>query len=256
MRRTPPRWLSKLFPPNTRRTVCPPGKLTKSADALPLVVVASFPRSGTHLLIDLILNNFARYRRAPLYVNLDEYILQGWDVDDLIRKGGYLVKTHFPEPNFAGTNREAYEKVFANAILLAPRRDEQEIFRSYQQMHDAKRKENVEVDHAAFWEYWGTKHANIYPFELLIDPAQTLDIVLDLEARLGLNRNPQLIGPPNKSRRLAIYCRKLATRVLGNWLTVVNTTVGFGRTDGPLPEPAEPEATPASGKIDLQTNGA
>ena len=34
-------------------------------------------RSGTHVLIDCILNNFARYRRRPLYIDLDQFVGQG-----------------------------------------------------------------------------------------------------------------------------------------------------------------------------------
>jgi hypothetical protein len=46
---------------------CPPGLLRNSKNDLPNLVVATFPRCGTHLLIDLILNNFSLYRQNPLY---------------------------------------------------------------------------------------------------------------------------------------------------------------------------------------------
>ena len=61
------KFLSKLLPPNTPTVRCPPGLLRNSKNDLPNLVVATFPRCGTHLLIDLILNNFSLYRQNPLY---------------------------------------------------------------------------------------------------------------------------------------------------------------------------------------------
>ena len=226
---SPPKWISKLIPPDTKRTVAPPGKLRPSANPLPLVVVAAFPRSGTHVLIDLILNNFPAYRRVPLYVNLDEYLLQGLDVDDLIQKGGYVVKTHYPEKHFCSDNHEAYEKVFANAAIFVPIRSERDIFCSFQKMVDSKRKEHLVEDHAAFWEFWSKKAVHTFLFACLITPEKAVPILDEIQSHLGLQRAKRAIGPPDKRHRLKVYLRKLATRIFGNRLRIVNTTVGFNR---------------------------
>jgi hypothetical protein len=228
-RSTPPNWISQLFPPNTKRTVSPPGSLTAPSQKLPLIVVASFPRSGTHLLIDLILNNFPAYRRAPLYVNLDEYLEQGLSIDSLLETGTYLVKTHFPEPSFSAADLASYERVFSNSILVAPRRDEVGLVKSYQRMLDVKRKSEVRERHADFWNYWGSKHTCIFDFDAIIDPARTEEILDQLSVVLEIPRAERVIGPPNKKNRFSIYCRKLATRIMGNHLSNVNTTVGFDR---------------------------
>ena len=119
------RSLSAAFPPDSKRVMAPSGSIVASHTSLPLIVVTSFPRSGTHILIDLILNNFTPYRRNPLYVDLDRYIHEGLDVEDLIQKGGYVVKTHYPEPTFSATKRSDYEKIFSNAIILQPDRNPQ-----------------------------------------------------------------------------------------------------------------------------------
>jgi hypothetical protein len=195
-----------------------------------LVVVASFPRSGTHLLIDLILNNFPAYRRRPLYVNLDEYLREGMDVEELIRAGGYVLKTHYPEATFSASNAEAYERIFAEAIILKPSRGDQAIFASFRGMVGPKRQATLEADLLAFRDYWGQKVLQRFHFDSLVDPAQTRVIVEELEKILGCPRAARLCPPPNKRSRYTVYFRKLATRLLGNRLAQVNTTVGFRRS--------------------------
>jgi hypothetical protein len=227
------RFLSRKIPPSNPKTVCPPGKLQPSVVSLPLVVVASFPRSGTHLLIDLILNNFPAYRRAPLYVNLDEYISQGLDVEELIRIGGYVVKTHYPEPTFSADNQAAYERVFANALVISPRRSEVEIVRSYQRMTDLKRRSEVVATHHTYLAFWEERAKLLFEFSDLINPLQTEAVLARLAKRLGMEPEGPTVGPPDRKRYLRVCLRKLGTRIFGNRLTKVNTTVGFAKTKLP-----------------------
>jgi hypothetical protein len=224
------RFLSQKIPPDNPKTVCPPGKLQPSAVACPLVVVASFPRSGTHLLIDLILNNFPAYRREPLYVNLDEYIRQGLDVEELIRIGGYVVKTHYPESTFSVDNHAAYQRVFDNALVLSPRRAHDQIVRSYQRMTDLKRKSEVASTLQDYLDFWQGHPTQLFEFSDLVNPAQTTTLLQRLSKLLGVACGSRPVGPPNRKRRLRVYLRKLGTRLLGNQLSKVNTTVGFAKT--------------------------
>ncbi len=224
------RFLSRKIPPNTPKTVCPPGKLQPSVIKRPLVVVASYPRSGTHLLIDLILNNFPAYRREPLYVNLDEYIRQGLDVEELIQIGGYVVKTHYPESTFSADNHAAYQRVFTNAIVIGPHRANEQIVRSYQRMTDLKRKAEVISTLQDYLDFWQEHPKQRFEFSDLINPAETHALLGRLGELLGVEHAATEVGPPDRNRYLRVCIRKLGTRLFGNRLSKVNTTVGFAKT--------------------------
>ena len=230
------RYLSEKIPPSTPQTVCPPGKLQPSAEKRSLVIGASFPRSGTHLLIDLILNNFPAYRREPLYVNLDEYISQGLDVEELIQTGGYVVKTHYPESTFSAENHAAYERVFENALVLSPRRSQEEIVKSFRRMTDVKRRSEVRTTHLAYLEFWEQRPKHLFEFADLIDPAKSERNVERLAKLLPAERANTLVGPPDRNHYLSVLFRKLGTRIFGNRLSTVNTTVGFAKTRDTKPK--------------------
>ncbi len=233
------RFLSRHLPPNTTKTVCPPGPLSASASPLPLVVVASFPRTGTHVLIDLILNNFPAYRRDPLYVNLDEYLRAGLPMDDLLRVGGYVLKTHHPEATFSAEEQAAYERVFQAAILLMPARPAVDVARSYRRMLGGDRERDLPSALRAYETFWSPLQPEMFAFAELIDPSFTPAIIARLATILGKPPSARTIGPPSRSSYLRVCLRKLATRLLGNKLSVVNTTVGFAKTKtAPRLEPA------------------
>lgn len=224
------RFLSRVLPPNTPKTVCPPGRLPASANSLPLVVVASFPRTGTHVLIDLLLNNFPAYRRDPLYVNLDEYLRAGLPVEDLLRTGGYVLKTHYPEATFSADQHAAYEQIFSAAILLMPTRPAVDVARSYRRMLGGARETDLPSALQAYETYWSARQKETFPFAEMIDPAFTPSVVVRLATILCQPQPRRPIGPPSRRSYLPVCLRKLGTRLLGNKLSVVNTTVGFAKT--------------------------
>ena len=121
------RFVSRLLPPANRRTICPPGKLRPGT--APLIVVVSIRRSGTHLLIDAILNNFAVYKRRPLYVSLDQYLLSGYPVEDLLACGGYIVTTHFPQ-TLSFDYESQVRAVVQQATVLVPSRPIEQTYRA------------------------------------------------------------------------------------------------------------------------------
>ncbi len=65
-----------------------------AANGTPHVVVAAQMRSGTHLLIDLILNNFPVYRESPLYLDLERYRLSDLETSRIPDLRGLVIKTH------------------------------------------------------------------------------------------------------------------------------------------------------------------
>ncbi len=233
------RFLSRVLPPNTPKTVCPPGPLSASASPLPLVVVASFPRTGTHVLIDLLLNNFPAYRRDPLYVNLDEYLRAGLPVEELLRTGGYVLKTHYPEATFSADQQAAYEQIFRTAILLMPARPAVDVARSYRRMLGGAREADLPAALQAYEAYWRARQPETFAFAELIDPAWTASVVARLATLLHQPQPRRPISPPSRRSYLRVCLRKLGTRLLGNKLSVVNTTVGFAKTKStPRLEPA------------------
>jgi hypothetical protein len=122
-----------------------------------LVVVVSFPRSGTHFLIDFLRKNFAPFGpKVPiwqssevLYLDLDRVAIdQDWRLDST-RRESLIVKTHqLPFSSAA----EAYlrEISFGRRIVyLTPVRDAKESLRSYarfveQSIHQTTSVESVD----------------------------------------------------------------------------------------------------------------
>jgi hypothetical protein len=102
-------------------------------------------------------------------------------------------------------------------------------------------------NHEIFWNYWSNKRVHSYLFHWLIDRSKTDWILDDLQQRLGIQRNARRVFPPDKHERFKVYLRKLATRIFGNRLSVVNTTVGFNRTPPHRPQEGRiPTPVPAS----------
>ena len=95
------RAVSRLLPHNNHRCIAPPGIIGPAGGKS--IIVPSLMRSGTHVLIDLLLNNVPGYRRAPLNVDLDHYLAGKNSLDALNRCGSYVMKSHYP--NFAYTTQ-------------------------------------------------------------------------------------------------------------------------------------------------------
>jgi DNA-directed RNA polymerase subunit N (RpoN/RPB10) len=121
--------MNKFLHPENSQTCCPPGKLP-IANHVPHVVVASMMRSGTHMAINLLLNNFPMYRHTPLYVNLDRYIEQGRSVSDLEKAGGSVIKSHFPQAQERIGHEAEFEDFFSNNKIILVTRDSVQIKKS------------------------------------------------------------------------------------------------------------------------------
>ena len=206
--------------------VAPPGRL-RDAGPGEIVLVASLMRSGTHVLIDCILNNFVRYRRRPLYIDLDQFVGQGraWrQIAD--HAGPYLVKTHFPQVERPGLE-EAVTQLLGSAKVVIPRRSAADVLRSSEAFDTGLTRDELTRSLDRFDRFWSrVPHLDV-EFAQLIDreraPAQ-------LERLAGfLQASPRVppVLPPDAAQRLSIYTAKLATRLLGNRAPVINTTIRF-----------------------------
>lgn len=107
--------MARVLPHNNRRCVAPPGEL-RPGSGKP-VIVSSIMRSGTHLLIDLLLNNFPAYRRMPLYVDLDHALASGLTAADLLHGGCYVMKSHHPNVRYAAAAQAELEELAAAAFI-------------------------------------------------------------------------------------------------------------------------------------------
>src|SRR5262249_219891 len=110
---------------DTKSTTCPPAPL-RSGEG-PLIIVASLMRSGTHLLLDSLFNNFPGLRRIPLFLDFDAYERASLPVEPLQTLHGILVKTHYPETPLAGPYGPALETLASRAIVYTPRRASNEV---------------------------------------------------------------------------------------------------------------------------------
>jgi len=220
------------------RTTAPPADLSECERASSSVIVATFPRSGTHILIDLLLNNFSAYKRKPLYVELDHIIThldRGHQAEHYLPKllscQGYLVKTHYPpHSREAPQLREEIAELFATSPIITVSRDREAIFRSEQTCGYIGSKEEHFSDIDRFEGYWNQYSNRLdLPFERLVNPKETNAVIRDLASFLGVESNTKLVETPPKSARYRVYTMKLLTRLFGKNAPRINTTIGFAK---------------------------
>lgn len=222
---------SKLIGPEGPGMVCPPGPVPRGAD-LPLLVVASFPRSGTHLLLDLILNNLPRYRGRPLYVNLDRYLDAGLDPDALLRAGGLVLKVHHPEPICSARDTSGYAPVIAASKVVMAERDPDAVYRSYCAMFAEVDRASFDAAFETFARYWRERADHVFSIDELTDPARTAGIAAKIAELTGAEPRATPVPPIAKHRKNRVLLAKLGTRLFPSGMPTVNTAIGFAKTPG------------------------
>lgn len=219
----------KILSHNNRLTVCPPGEITKQSTAK-LILIPSVMRSGTHLLIDTIINNFSCFKTSPLYVDLDHLFNRPGDIDKLLNIGGYIIKTHFPQTNYSKENIDAMNKIIQKSFIISPLRDTTSVIKSSMAFgvirSPAKCGETINL----FNEFWGTEERLILSFEDLITPTKTKCIVSQISKYIDEEANIKVMYSIVKSHRYKIYFFKLLTRLLGKYSPYINTTISFAKT--------------------------
>lgn len=221
------RALAALLPHNNARCVAPPGKIRPGVGRP--VLVASLPRSGTHLLIDLLLNNFPACKREPLYVDLYHYLAQGGTVDELKRGGCHVIKAHFPDARYPESAVSALKELAAHAFIIQPARREEDVRRSqtalgFRSAGDFPRA--VE----AFESFWRDYPRLQVPFADIIDPIRCPAVIDDIGRFIGQKPVTPKILPPAKNATVQVLVMKALTRLLGSRSPWINTTIGFALT--------------------------
>lgn len=220
--------------PSNFQTTCPPGKLT-APDGLPHVLVASLMRSGTHLAIDLILNNFRAYRKKPLYVDLDQYLHVEGSVDELLQAGGQVLKTHFPQAIESTDRGDAIRRIRSSSRtrVIILHRDIEDVRRSMGRFGEWGAAEVAKLDQQAkaFEAAWNShRDAHRLSFPDLTHPEKGVATVERL-ARL-LDQSPSAdppVLPRPRSHRNRVRLDKLMTRLVGKASPRINTTIGFAK---------------------------
>jgi hypothetical protein len=219
-------FFKSIFSPVPPRITCPPGTLTPGQGGF--IVVASLPRSGTHLLIDAILNNFGRYKRRPLYVDLDKYFNNGQALEALLNTGGYVVKTHFP--TFGLQHEHAMRRLLERAVILTPVRPMDQVYRSARVYGSVSDHQELAQQAARFDCFWQPYERLLIPFAQLVDTENYPLLIKQIGQFIGAAPNAKVVYPLAKKHIGRVKLLKLLTRVLGNRCPVVNTTIAFAKT--------------------------
>lgn len=216
---------AKILPHDTTCTTCPPGSLVSSET--PLIIVPSLMRSGTHLLLDSMFNNFPALRRKPLFIDLDAYERAALPVGPLARINGAIIKTHHPQTPLAGPYLEALKNLAQRAFVISPRRPATQIRKSLDkwELH-ATEAEFAEVI-SRMDAFWGPFSPVTVEFSSLLKREGVASLVRIVADRTGLQPLPpeKLVMP--SSSRAGVYLDKLMTRLLGRGAPRINTTIGY-----------------------------
>ena len=215
-----------------RRTCCPPGKLKKE-NQTPHLVVASMMRSGTHLAINMILNNFLVYKGTPLYVNLEMLLHTGGNLEELSRAGGSVVKTHFPQSIECRGHEQEISQFLRREKVILVTRNPQQIKLSLQNFGQWGAGESLKFDEIQreFEDYWMRAHADdvlSLDYADLIQTEKLPDLLRQIEEFTGLTRNPKSVSVIDKNRRFTTLLSKALTRVFGRFAPYINTGIKLG----------------------------
>lgn len=197
------------------------------------IVIATPRRCGTHVLIDIILNNMRDYRNRPLYIDLDK----AWQQREcgkglfgsITPESGYVIKTHMPivHPD-APLNRHLLEILNA-AVVVTVHRDVDAMVRSAERWWkraEAKTVGNtIRESYEKFWAFWRDRPRVELEFEDLFR-ADTMRMVLaNLSTKTGSPYSELYTPPISADRSKIIYANKALTRLMGRYAPRVDTTI-------------------------------
>lgn len=216
---------SKVLPFENSRVVSPPG--TIKHHQRPCIVVATPMRAGTHVMIDLLLNNLPAYRCKPLYINLDRYLRRG-DMS-VNPRAGYVVKTHYPftTPQTPPPDSEI-SGFFDNTLIITIHRDRTEMLKSLARWHAITLEEaKTRFDHRfeAFDTFWTSRNQINVDHHVLFDTDAMQSLIKQIAEKTGTEPAKRFVPPPPRDAARRIYLMKAATRLLGRHAFRINTTI-------------------------------
>jgi len=216
---------TRLLPHDTRRTTCPPAPLIPGDG--PLIIVPSLMRSGTHLLLDALFNNFPALRRWPLFVDFDACERVGRSPEPFATISGVTIKTHYPQVELTEPYVAALTAMAARALILTPRRPAVEIRKSLAKWGEKFTAEEFAEIERRFDAFWGPFSPVTMNFATLLDVGGIESLVSLVAERTGLAPNRKKTPVMPARHRFGIYFDKVLTRLLGRNAPRVNTTIGY-----------------------------
>ncbi len=220
---------TSILPFMNPRVVCPPG--TPAHNGRPNIVVATPMRSGTHLMIDLLLNNISEYKVKPLYIDLDQCYKQSGSQRDLVAgiesDAGQILKTHLPiglDP--AAESDPGLLRLIDTATVVTVRRDREAVMSSLARW--SRTTEELcrhEHDYDAFWKFWTGRATLALEFEALFDGDAIASTLEHIATITGTRARGAARLPPQSRERKRIYINKGLTRLVGRHAPRIDTTI-------------------------------
>lgn len=219
-----------VLPYANRRVVCPPGR--PEVHGRPNIVIATPKRCGTHVLIDMILNNMPAYQNQPLYIDLDK----AWKRKDLGEdlfgcintRSGYVIKTHLPVGAPGAADSQRILALLDASVVLTVHRNSDAMVRStarWMQVETSEVSDAVQADYANFWGFWQNRPRIGLEFEELFSTDRMQSVLADLSVQTRVERTARYVPPPAKDRLGSIYMAKAMTRLMGCYAPKIDTTI-------------------------------
>lgn len=220
---------AKLTRPENKRTCSPPAQIPEG-HGIPCLVLTR-PRSGTHLLIDLILNNYRVYRGSPLYVNADRLLHSGRGAE-LERIGAVVIKSHYPYMSFTDDESEYLRALACRSHVILTNRPYEDAAKSARDMMPEVLTElDVDRESSILQRLCDSSLGfETFAFEELTDPSRVDDVLVRVTGLLGVEHRRRSIAARPKIQRRRLLIDKMMTRVFGRRAPRINTGIGLGRS--------------------------
>ena len=219
--------ISKFLPHTTKVCTCPPGVLMEGGG--PPILVRSLMRSGTHVLIDLILNNFPELQRKPLYLDLDRYLESELSDTELARCGTTVIKGHYPQGWESEAANEVVSPLAQRSIVIEPVRRLDEVKASLEKFWPEKAGAELERGLRRYADFWEGIETYKIKYERLIDPGELEAVLEELDQIIPYQRSKRIYGVRSKGATKRVLLDKFFTRLLGRLALRINTTIHFAK---------------------------
>ncbi|MBN8429463.1 hypothetical protein JF535_01240 [Microbulbifer salipaludis] len=220
-----------LIPFNNPRVVCPPGPLP-TASGKP-IIVASIMRSGTHIAIDMLLNNFPSIANSPLYLDADQFFRSKNNREKYLQGnleiGHCVVKTHYPQL-FPEEKNAIFKDLISKSHVILLHRPVDQTYRSLSAWVETQDFEAYKESVSEFYEFWHAAAPDRLDvsFEDLTDPIGFLKLISMVEEKTGLERRSRTKYPVNPKNTWVMIVTKIATRWFGINAPTINTGIRSG----------------------------
>ena len=225
---------STLLPYTNPRVMCPPGQPRQHGRRN--IIVATPMRSGTHLVIDMILNNIPAYRTRPLYINMDQclsprHLSRPFSfLDQITPESGHVIKTHLPiGVDEAGVANPKVAALIESAFVITVHRDHAKIERSLKQWSEKSARghspQQDTDDYDRFWQFWQGRESIALRFDGLFDPAAMVQNMERIAEATQTEASSHFRGPMPSHKKLGIFGNKALTRIAGRFAPRIDTTI-------------------------------